>query len=72
MILASPHFSNQTKQQARNLTTLCSSHHLSRCTPFVSKIMNVLGFKICPKNNDVLLYLARVHVHVAMQQSISI
>jgi hypothetical protein len=32
---------------------------------------DVLGFKICPKTNDVLLNLACVHVHVAMQQSIS-
>jgi hypothetical protein len=31
----------------------------------------VLGFKICPKKNDVLLNLACVHVHVGMQQSIS-
>jgi hypothetical protein len=30
----------------------------------------VLGFKICPKKNDVLLNLACVHVHVAMQQLI--
>jgi hypothetical protein len=32
---------------------------------------DVLGFKICPKKNYVLLNLACVHVHVAMQQSIS-
>jgi hypothetical protein len=32
---------------------------------------DVLGFKICPKKNDVLLNLACVHVHVGMQQSIS-
>jgi hypothetical protein len=31
----------------------------------------VLGFKICPKKNDVLLNLACVHVHVGMQQSIN-
>jgi hypothetical protein len=31
----------------------------------------VLGFKICPKKNDVLLNLARVYVHVGRQQSIS-
>jgi hypothetical protein len=33
---------------------------------------DVLGFKICPKKNDVLLNLACLHVHVGMQQSISI
>jgi hypothetical protein len=32
---------------------------------------NDLGFKICPKKNDVLLNLACVHVHVGMQQSIT-
>jgi hypothetical protein len=32
---------------------------------------DVLGFKICPKKNDVLLNLASLHVHVDMQQSIS-
>jgi hypothetical protein len=32
---------------------------------------DVLEFKICPKKNDALLNLACVHVHVAMQQSIS-
>jgi hypothetical protein len=32
---------------------------------------DVLGFKICPKKNDVLLNLACVHVHVGMQQLIS-
>jgi hypothetical protein len=32
---------------------------------------DVVGFKICPKKNDVLLNLACVHVHVGMQQSIS-
>jgi hypothetical protein len=31
----------------------------------------VLGFKICPKKNDVLLNLATLYVHVGMQQSIS-
>jgi hypothetical protein len=32
---------------------------------------DVLGFKIYPKKNDILLNLACVHVHVGMQQSIS-
>jgi hypothetical protein len=32
---------------------------------------DVLGFKICPKKNDILLNLACLHVHVDMQQSIS-
>jgi hypothetical protein len=32
---------------------------------------DVLGFKICPKKNDILLNLACVHVHVGMRQSIS-
>jgi hypothetical protein len=32
---------------------------------------DVLGSKIFPKKNDVLLNLACVHVHVGMQQSIS-
>jgi hypothetical protein len=32
---------------------------------------DVLGFKICPKKNDVLFNLVCVHVHVDMQQSIS-
>jgi hypothetical protein len=36
-----------------------------------AKKNDVLGFKICPKNNDVLLNLACVHAHVGMQQSIS-
>jgi hypothetical protein len=31
----------------------------------------VLGFKIYPKKNDVLLNLVCGHMHVAMQQSIS-
>jgi hypothetical protein len=39
-------------------------------TPSVPK-NDVLGFKIRPKKNDVLLNLACVHVHVGMQQSIS-
>jgi hypothetical protein len=32
---------------------------------------DVLGFKICPEKNEVLLNLASLHVHVGMQQSIS-
>jgi hypothetical protein len=31
----------------------------------------VLGCKICPKKNDVLLNLACVHAHVGMQQLIN-
>jgi hypothetical protein len=31
---------------------------------------DILGIKISPKKNDVLLNLARVHVDVGMQQSI--
>jgi hypothetical protein len=37
----------------------------------IPKKNDVVGFKICPKKNYVLLNLACVHVHVGMQQSIN-
>jgi hypothetical protein len=39
-------------------------------TPSAPKKNDVLGFKICPQKNDILLNLACGHVHVGMQQSI--
>jgi hypothetical protein len=45
--------------------------YLTKIYPLRLKKNDVLGFKICPKKNDVLLNLACVHVHVDMQQSIN-
>jgi hypothetical protein len=52
-----------------SLIALFPPHH-QKSYSLRPKKNDVLGFKICPKN-DVLLNLACVHVHVGMQQSVS-